>query len=160
MTMEERGMTARADLHKQFVERFHAGKRTRAATEEQIAAAESALGALWPESYRHFCLNWGAAYTPSILDLVVAKKSEFSDVQQFLKPQQTVTETRRWHLSPNGGCLAFAADSSGNWFIFHDLPASLSRPDDAAVWLFDLETGAPEMQANSFDEWIGRFLTL
>jgi hypothetical protein len=45
-------MTARADLHRQFAERFHAGKGPRPATEEQIADTETALGVLIPESYR------------------------------------------------------------------------------------------------------------
>jgi len=153
-------MTGRADLHQQFAGRFHAGKRPRAATEEQIADAETALGVLFPESYRQFSLNHGAVNAPSLLDLVVAKKSGFSDVQQFLKPKQMVTETRRWHLSPEGGGMAFAADSSGNWFMFRGLTNSSPRPDDAAVWLFDLETGEPTLQADSFDKWIEGFLGL
>ena len=153
-------MTARADLHRQFTERFHAGKRTRAATEEQIAEAETALSVLMPESYRQFALNHGAVYSPAILDGVAAKQPGFSDVQQFLKPKQMVTETRRWHLSPEGGGIAFAADSSGNWFMFRALTSSTPRSDDAAVWLFDLETGEPTLQADSFDKWIERYLSL
>jgi len=153
-------MTARADLQRQFVERFHAGKRPRPASEEQIAEAESALGLLWPESLRQFALIHGAVYSPSLLHLLVEKQSEFSEVQQFLKPKQTVTETRRWHLSQSGDSVAFAGDSSGNWFMFRELSSSPPRPDDAAVWLFDLEEGAPVKQADSFDQWIERFVNL
>ena len=153
-------MTARADLHRQFAERFHAGKRPRSATEEQIADAETALGVLIPESYRQFALNHGAVNSPSLLDLVVAKQSGFSDVQQFLKPKQMVTETRRWNLAPDGGGIAFAADSSGNWFMFRGLTDATPRPDDAAVWLFDIEAGEPALQADSFDKWIERYLGL
>ena len=153
-------MAARADLHRQFTDRFNAGKRPRPATEEQVAEAESALGLLWPESYRQFALTHGAVYSPSLLDLVVEKQLEFSAVQQFLKPKQTVTETRRWHLSESSDSVAFAGDSSGNWFMFRELPSSPPRLDDAAVWLFDLEEGAPMKQADSFDEWIKRFVNL
>jgi hypothetical protein len=153
-------MTARADLHRQFADRFHAGKRSRAATEEQIAEAETTLGVLIPESYRQFALNHGAVYSPSLLDRVVSKQSDFSEVQQFLKPKQMVTETRRWHLSPEGGGIAFAADSSGNWFMFRGLTNSSPRSDDAAVWLFDLEAGEPTLEADSFDKWIDRYLGL
>jgi hypothetical protein len=92
--------------------------------------------------------------------LVVAKQSGFSDVQQFLKPKQMVTETRRWHLAPEGGGIAFAADSSGNWFMFRGLTSSTPRSRNSAVWLFDLETGEPALQADSFDTWIERFLGL
>jgi hypothetical protein len=153
-------MTARADLHRQFADRFHAGKRPRAATEEQITEAETTLGVLIPESYRQFALNHGAVYSPSLLDLVVSNQSGFSEVQQFLKPKQMATETRRWHLSPEGGGIAFAADSSGNWFMFRELPNSSPRSVDAAVWLFDLEAGEPKLEAESFDKWIERFLGL
>lgn len=153
-------MAARADLHQQFADRFHEGKRPRPATAEQLAEAESALGLLWPESYRQFALNNGAVYLPSLLDLALEKQSVFSAVQQFLKPKQAVTETRRWRLSQNGDSVAFAGDSSGNWFMFRELPSSPPRPDDAAVWLFDLEEGAPVKQSDSFDEWIERFVNL
>ncbi len=153
-------MAGRADLHREFVERFHAGKRLRPATAVQLADAEAALGVLWPEAYRQFATACGAVYTPSLLGLVVEHKSGFGDVQQFLTPKQSVTETRRWHLEPEGGCAAFASDCSGNFFAFRQLSATEPRPDDAAVWLFDHEAGEVVEQAASFDEWLGRFLKL
>lgn len=153
-------MTDRIDTYQSFVERFHAGKRLRAATEVQIAEAESALGVLWPESYRQFALNFGAVYSPSLLDLIAKQRPGFSDVQQFLTPKQSVTETRRWHLEPAGKCLAIASDSSGNWFAFRDLSGTSQRPDDVPVWLFDHENETVEVEAKSFEEWIQRFLTL
>jgi hypothetical protein len=144
-------MQARADLHRAFAERFHAGKRLRPATVEQLADAEAALGVLWPESYRQFALMCGAVYTPSLLDLVVERRPGFSDVSQFLTPKQCVTETRRWRLDG----VAFASDSSGSFFAFRHLTGS--RPDDAAVWLFDHDE---VVEQPSFDEWLGRFLQL
>ena len=153
-------MPVRADLYQRFAERFHAGKRLRPATEAQLAEAESALGVLWPESYREFALTCGAIYSPSLLNLIVTGKPGFSDVQQFLTPKQSVTETRRWRLEPAGGCVAFASDCSGNWFAFRELVGSLLRADDAPVWLFDHEDGTVEVEAKSFDEWINRFLGL
>jgi hypothetical protein len=53
-------MTVRGDLHRPFADRFHAGKRPRAATQEQILEAEIALGVLMPEAYRQFARNHGA----------------------------------------------------------------------------------------------------
>ena len=152
-------MAVRADLYRAFAERFHAGKRLRPATAAQLADAEVALGVLWPDAYRHFSLTCGAVYTPSLLDLVVKQKPGFGDVQQFLTPKQSVTETRRWHLEPEGGCVAFASDCSGNFFAFRQLSAT-ERPDDSAVWLFDHDDGEVVEQAASFDEWLGRFLNL
>lgn len=153
-------MADRADLYRAFAKRFHAGKRLRPATAVQLADAEAGLGVLWPETYRQFALACGAAYTPNILDLVVERKPGFGDVQQFLTPKQSVTETRRWRLEPEGGCAAFASDCSGNFFAFRQLPAEEPRPDDAAVWLFDHEAGEVVEQAASFDEWLTRFLQL
>jgi hypothetical protein len=118
------------------------------------------LGLLWPESYRQFAIACGAVYCPALLDLIVDRKPGYSDVQQFLTPKQTARETKRWQLEPSGGCLAFASDCSGNWFAFRGLPASLPRPDDAAVWLFDHDNETVEVEAASFDEWVQRFLTL
>jgi hypothetical protein len=153
-------MADRADLHRAFAERFHAGKRLRGATAAQLADAELALGVLWPESYRQFALACGAVYTPGLLDLVVERKPGFGDVQQFLTPKQSVTETRRWRLEPEGGCAAFASDCSGSFLAFRQLPAAEPRPDDAAVWLFDHDIGEAVQQAASFDKWLGQFLAL
>ena len=153
-------MTLQSELHRAFAERFHAGKRIRPATAAQLADAEAALGLLWPESYRRFALAFGAVYTPGILDLVVKHKPGFGDVQRFLTPKQSVTETRRWRLEPDGGCAAFASDSSGSFFAFRQLKAAEPRLEDAPVWLFDHEAGEVIEQAGSFDEWLNRFLQL
>lgn len=150
----------RAELHQAFAARFHAGKRLRPATETQLDDAEAALGVLWPEAYRQFAQACGAVYSPGLLDLIAARKPGFADVQQFLTPKQSATETRRWHLEPDGGCAAFASDCSGNFFAFRQLPSAEPRPDDAAVWLFDHEADEPVAQAASFDEWLGRFLAM
>ena len=153
-------MISRADLYREFAQRFHAGKRLRPSTAVQLADAEASLGILWPEAYRQFAMTCGAVYTPSLLDLVLEKKPRFGDVQQFLTPKQSVTETRRWQLEPEGGCAAFASDCSGSFFAFRHLSASEPRPDDVAVWLFDHDAGEVAEEAASFDEWLGRFLTL
>jgi len=153
-------MPSRFELHRAFAERFHAGKRVRPATAAQLAVAEVALGVLWPDSYRQFATAYGAVYTPSLLDLVVEQKTGFGDVQRFLTPKQSVTETRRWQLEPAGGCAAFASDCSGSFFAFRELTATEPRLDDAAVWLFDHDVGEVVEQAPSFDEWLGRFLQL
>jgi len=152
-------MSGRVELHQAFAERFHAGKRFRMATEVQLADAEASLGVLWPESYRQFARSYGAVYCPGLLDLV-AQKSGLADVQQFLLPKQSVTETRRWGLEPEGGCAAFASDCSGSFFAFRQLPSIGPRPDDAAVWLFDHDVGKVIKQAATFDKWLGRFLGL
>ena len=153
-------MMSRAELYERFARRFHAGKRLRPAFEAQLEAAEAALGVRWPESYRRFALACGAVYSPSILDLVVDRRLDFSDVQQFLTPRQSITETRRWPPDSTGGHLVFAYDCSGNLFAFRDLPASPPRPDDAPVWFFDREEDTVAVEAGSFDDWLGRFLAL
>jgi len=152
-------MTSRSELYQRFIDRFDARERRRRSEEAQIESAESAMGVKWPDAYREFALLFGAVYSPSLIDLIVKKKLDYSDVQQFLTPKQTVTETKRWRLEPAGACFAFASDCSGNWFAFRNLPES-PRLDDAAVWLFDHETGTVEIEGVSFVEWISRFLTL
>jgi hypothetical protein len=153
-------MASRDELYRRFAERFHAGKSIRPATEAQLNTAEEALGVLWPDSYRRFALACGALYTPSLLGLVVDRKSGYSDVQQFLTPRQSVTETRRAGLEPAGACLVLATDCSGNCFAFRELPASPPRLDDAPVWLLDHEEDSVSVEAASFDEWLSRFLSL
>ena len=153
-------MIVRAELYMAFAKRFHAGKRIRPATAPHLAEAEEMLGVRWPESYRQFAMTCGAVYTPSLLELVREHKTGYSDVQQFLTPKQSVTETRRWHLEPGGGCAAFASDCSGSFFAFRDLSIAEPRADDAAVWLFDHSAGEVFEQSKSFDEWIGRFMQL
>lgn len=153
-------MATRANLYREFAERFHAGKKLRPATVGQLADAEAVLGVLWPEAYRQFAMACGAVYTPGLLDLVVKHKPGFGDVQQFLTPKQAVNETRRWHLEEVGGCVAFASDCSGSFFVFRQLSATEPRPDNAAVWLFDHDVGEVVEQAASFDEWLGRYMNL
>ncbi len=147
------------DLYRTFAERFHSGKRLRPASKEQLTDAEVALGVLWPEAYRQFSMTCGALYTPGLLDLIVEHKADFGDVQQFLTPKQSITETRRWHLEPQGGCVAFASNCEGSFYAFRQL-STTKRQEDAAVWLFDHEAGEIVEQANSFEEWIDQFLKL
>jgi len=153
-------MADRTEQNRRFAERFHAGARRRPATAAQLAEAESALGVILPVSYRQFALTCGAVFAPSLLDLVVDRRPGYSAVQQFLTPKQAVTETRRWGLDPAGACAAFAADASRSWFAFRHLSGADPRPDDAAVWLFDLELGEAQIESESFDGWIGRYLGL
>jgi hypothetical protein len=158
--VKEGALVTRNELHQAFAARYHAGKRLRPGTEAQLADAEAALGVLWPESYRQFALACGAVYSPGLLELVIAHESNFADVQQFLTPKQSVTETRGWRLEPDGGCAAFASDCSGSFFAFRQLSAAEPRADDAVVWLFDHETCEVVEQAASFDEWLSQFLAL
>ena len=129
------------------------------ATEVQINEAETAMGVMWPESYRQFALTCGAVYAPSLLDLIVGLNAAITDVQDFFTPKQSVTATRRSLMEPLRSCIVFANDCSGNVFGFRILPVSI-RVDDAPVWLFDYENDSVSMESHSFDEWISRFLEL
>jgi hypothetical protein len=149
----------RATEDERFCERFR-GNRPRPATAAQLDESEGKLGVVWPESFRRFAETYGPVYSPELLDLAAARQPGFSAVQQFFTPKQTATETRRWRLAEAGGVTAFAADASGNWFVFRGLLARLPRPDDAPLGLFDLEAGAVTEEVGSFDEWLGRFLAL
>ncbi len=149
----------RLELYRKFAERFHGGKRLRPATDDQISEAETALGVLWPESYRQFSLTCGAIYTPSLVELIVELNLEFADVQDFLTPKQTVTETRRSLAEPPGTGIVFANDCSGNLFTFREL-SSNCRVEDSPVWFFDHENNSFNKEADSFDEWISRFVGL
>ena len=136
----------RAELFKQFAQRFHAGKSIRRVRADAVAEAESALKVLFPDSFRQFAEECGAVYCPSL-----------PSIQQFLTPKQVVTETRRWRLELPSYAI-FASDGSGNWFLFRDLQPEEPRVDDATVWMFDLENGEAVREAASFVEWITRFV--
>ncbi len=153
-------MPDREELYRRFTDRFHAGKRIRPATEAQIGAAEVALGVLYPESYRRFALTCGALSTGKLLQIIAARDPGFSDVQEFLTPHQSVTETRRSGFDPEAGSLVLAVDCSGNLFFFRGLSGSPPRPDDSPIWLFDHEEDETAVEAPSFDAWIARFLEL
>lgn len=150
----------RLETYQQFAARFHSGKRLRPATEAQLDEAEAALGLLLPESFRQLAVTCGNAYTPDLLDLILAKKVGFADVQQFFTPKQMATETRRTRLAPTGTRVMFALKCSGNWFELRNLSRHGARPDEAAVWFLDLESETEEKQADSIEAWIGRFLEL
>lgn len=153
-------MSDRQELYRRFADRFHAGKRTRPATEAQVEAAEAAMVVLYPDSYRRFALTCGALSTGKLLEIIAARDPGYSDVQEFLTPRQSVTETRRSGFDPESGSLVLAVDCMGNLFTFRGLSGSPPRPDDAPVWLFDHEYDETAVEAPSFDAWIARFLEL
>lgn len=153
-------MSDRVDLYREFADRFHAGKKPRVATEASLAAIEANFRLSLPQAYRDFMTLHGPLYCPTLLDLIVDQKERLADVQQFLTPRQVNTETVGWGLVADQGTVAFASDCSGNLFAFRRLPETGPRPDEAAVWHLDHETGKAIKVSPNFGGWIARFLKL
>jgi hypothetical protein len=156
----------RSDIHATFAKRFAKSPRKPVApvSLDDIHAAEKKVSTVFPASFVAFLSAHGAVYTPEILDLVVAaqesgpKDFEGWDVATFFVPSEIHTTHALYTKGGmNESVIPFASDSSGNVFGFRRSPASA---DDAAVLFFDHDFCEVHVEADSFDGWIERFLTL
>jgi hypothetical protein len=150
-------MTERQQLQQHFIERFQRGEKTQAVSSTAIEHIASTLNVLLPASYRDFLETYGPVYTPDILDLIVLRNARLADIQQFQSIEDVIDSSQSLNAK---GCLAFAADCSGNLFCFKSLANTLPAPDDAPVWLFDHETGKASKVATSFDAWLSQYTNL
>lgn len=122
----------------------------RGASEEEIGAAERALGLTFPKNYRAFLrrFGWGGAEglevyglgrdVPSYLDVVALTQSERTEMTPRLRD----------------GLLPILNDGFGNHYC---LDLTRVRGDDCPVVLWDHTQGAaevPEEVSGSFVDWI------
>lgn len=149
-------MRTRAEIHDAFVSRFHFGKRSEPATDQQLDAVEAALITKLPTAYRQFMSQHGVAYTPSILREIVDAKLGYPDIQEFLDPQQAIEISRMyWSGGMPDDVIGIASDCMGNMFGFH---RQSSVSDDAPVVFFDHDFVEVYDQSPSFDEFLAWYL--
>jgi hypothetical protein len=151
----------RKEIHAHFFNRFCAKEPFRPAAPVEINRAEAQLGIEFPESYRHFMLNFGKVTSSELLDLIVATKSKLLEVNSILAAEECVLETEAFR----GDCLSnrmviFAADSFDCFFCFKFARAPRSRADDASIWYFQPWGPKAREIAPSFDAWLESYVIL
>jgi hypothetical protein len=149
-------MRTRTEIHDGFVSRFHSGKRVRPTAAPQLDKIEAALNTRLPEAYRQFMLRHGAVYTPSILDEVADGKLALPDIQEFLKPNQAIANTKMyWSGEMPNDVIGFASDCMGNMIGFRRQSAP---SDDSPVVFFDHDYVEVSEVSASFDEFLAWYL--
>ncbi|MGJ8673871.1 SMI1/KNR4 family protein [Rubritalea sp.] len=157
----------RSVLHKSFVTTFDSSDTTCSLpTVGELEAIEASLGITFPKSYVEFITNFGAIYTPSILDLVTGGESEEAppgasfDIQNFLKIDEIEdTSNSYWDAGMENTIVPIASDSMGNLFCFGRVVSS-RRSDDSKVFVFDHDYCEVEEEYSTFDGWLSSFLTM
>ena len=149
-------MRTRAEIHEAFVARFHFGERSELVLDQQLDAVESALNTRLPEAYRQFMRQYGVVHTQSILREIAERAMEHPDVQDFLEPEQAITDTRLyWSGGMPDDVIGIASDCMGNMIGFHRQSTS---SDDAAVVFFDHDFVEVMELAASFDAFLTWYL--
>jgi hypothetical protein len=149
-------MRTRAEIHQEFVSRFHSGKRDKPIPDDKLDAVEQALNTKLPASYRQFMNRFGVVYTPSILDEIADRRLEFPDLQEFFKPTDAIKNTKLlWSGEMPQDVIGIATDCMGNIIGFRRQAAAC---DDAPVVFFDHEYVAVSEVASSFDEYLSWYL--
>ncbi|MCX7417970.1 MAG: SMI1/KNR4 family protein [Planctomycetia bacterium] len=149
-------MRARADIHNEFVARFHFGNRPPSVTDLQIDVIEAELDCKLPNAFREFLTQYGAVYTPIILDEISEKGIDHPDVQDFLGPRAAIDATKGdWAAGMPSNVIGIASDCMGNMIGFwrqHEIS------DDAPVVFFDHDFVDVKELAHSFDEFLSWYL--
>ena len=149
-------MRTRAEIHQEFVSRFHSGKRPKPITDDKLDAVEQALNTKLPAAYRQFISRFGVVYTPSILDEIADRKLKFPDIQEFFKPMDAIQNTKLfWSGEMPKDVIGIATDCMGNMISF---PRQAATCDDAPVVFFDHEYAKVSEVSPSFDAYLGWYL--
>jgi cell wall assembly regulator SMI1 len=142
---------------KQFAERFNKSDKAKPSTQVDIDKLEHEFKIILPNDYKTFLLNFGNIWTPDILDLVVDKELDISEVQQFWSIDEIIYDKQNeWTSHVSTDIIPFASDSMGNIFAFlrHDIK-SLTETTD--IYFFDHDFNTVEKISNSFTDWIDEF---
>jgi hypothetical protein len=149
-------MRTRAEIHQEFVSRFHSGKRPKPVADAKLDAIEQALNTKLPAAYRQFMMRFGVVYTPSILDEVADERLGFPDIQEFIKPAHVIRDTKSyWAAGMPEDVIGFASDCMGNMIGFRRQTVAC---DDAPVVFFDHDYVEVSEIAPSFDAYLGWYL--
>lgn len=150
----------RSEIHDKFIKEFHYGEVEKP-TMDEIRQIEIELNTVLPQSYIEFLSNYGEAYAPSLLDLVVDEDSELHDLQNITSVKKTIEATKLyWSGGMPDDLIGLGNDSMGNMFCFKKIDRASERPDDLPVWFFDHDFAEVSRISNSFDSWLEAFIVL
>jgi hypothetical protein len=138
----------------QFAARFDRRDQKNPTEESELNDLEQHLNIKLPGDYRRFMLAIGSAWTPEILDIIVARELEMQDVQNFFAPDVVLNDKRNgWSSKVDPPIIPFASDCVGNTIGF--LESDLSTPlPTASVYVFDHDLETLEKVHQSFSAWI------
>jgi len=152
--------TKRKALYRRFVKTFHFGEPPAPVSFAQLDEAERVLGTMFPTSYRLFMTSYGELYTPNLFHLVPGLP-ETPDLQNLASLEEVVSEAPGlWSGGTPNNLVVIGNDIMGNLFCLPRTKRRRERPDDLPIKFFDHEFLDVAVVANSFDEWLSRFLQL
>jgi hypothetical protein len=149
-------MRSRTAIHRDFVARFHFGKRGASVSQLELDEMEAELGTKLPASYRDIMTRHGAVYTPEILQEIVEKNLDHPDVQIIERPREAVKCTKVWwSAGMPDDVIGVAWDCMANTIGFR---RQTTPSEDASVVLFDHDIVEVSEVAASFDEFLAWYL--
>lgn len=147
-------------LFRSFAERFDRRNVIVKEDPDALAGLERQLGIFLPSDLVTFLLEVGPTWTPSILDVIVDRDIDLWALQQVWTSEEIANDRANgWTSSPQVDLIPFASDPMGN--IFGILPSDLrSRCAHAPILFFDHDLNTVEPEADSFTEFIERYMAL
>ncbi len=150
----------RSEIHDKFIKEFHYGEPEKFSLDE-IHQIEIELNTVLPQSYIDFMTEYGEAYAPSLLSLIVEEDSELHDLQNITTIKDTIEGTKMyWSGGMPDDLIGFGNDSMGNMFCFKKYDQKSERPNDLPVYFFDHDFVKVSKISNSFDSWLGDYILL
>ena len=145
------------EILREFSNRFNKKDDLKKASESDIQKLESEFGITLPKDYKTFIAEFGNISTPDILFIIVDKKIELNDVQDFWDIESiTYDKKNEWTSQISTDLIPFASDSMGNIFGF--LSTDLTTENETiSVYFFDHDFDTVEKISDSFTEWINEF---
>ena len=124
---------------------------------DDIAALESKLTAILPDSYKYLISTYGLVHTPNVLTKICDLGADISEVQDFLSLDDVFSLSKLYEMTgmPKGHIL-FASDCKGNTFCFK-LADCANKQIDSPVWFFERDVCTVNKVSNSFVEWLDQF---
>ncbi len=145
----------------QFIERWtHPDYRPEPTPAADLDSVEAEFGTLFPASYRAFLEKFGpVGTTAALLELIVERELDLSDVSEFYEPDGIKSQTLGWRdLGLPAEFVAFAGDCQGNLFCFSLAPSTDGRrPADTSVWYFDHDDAEITNLNVDFTQWVVKF---
>ncbi len=150
----------RSEIHDKFIKEFHYGEPEKFSLDE-IHQIEIELNTVLPQSYIDFMTEYGEAYAPSLLSLIVEEDSELHDLQNITTIKDTIEGTKMyWSGGMPDDLIGFGNDSMGNMFCFKKYVQKSERPNDLPVYFFDHDFVKVIKISDSFDSWLRDYILL
>ena len=126
------------------------------ASESDFSDVESSLNLALPAEYVYLVSEYGDVYCPNLLDEIVDREIDISDVQNFLLPNEMIETTSSWEeAGMPKGYLSFASDCMGNVFCFK--VSELREKETPRIYMFDHDFCEITKVSKSFISWIKQF---